>query len=251
VLGGRSAQPYQYMIGETQFTGHLAGAEHHVIADVAANADIRSRRKFGESIKELCVNLDLYVHPKGKQALSLPTFRRLSLSVNDEPENLAILPPWDDSLADKIMLLHCAHAPVNPDRHECWKEFAEQLPCFRHLLRTWKVPKSRADVRFGVKAWHNQELLGAISELAPENRLLALLDEVLSDDLRKHGLWKGSATTLESILARSEFSRQCDSLLHGSSSLCGVYLKRLVRTGRVNFTTPNGRTDWTIVAPKD
>lgn len=248
VLGGRSAQPYQYMTGETQFTGHLAGAEHYVIADVAANADIRSRRKFGESIKELTVNLDLYVHPKGKQALSLPTFRRLTLSVNDEPENLAILPPWDDSLADKLMLFKCDMAEVSPDRKAAWQAFTDSLPAFRHFLKSWKIPKARADVRFGVRAYHHPELLSALADLAPETRLLALLDEVIADEIASPGGWRGTATALERLLARSEFARQCDSLLHGSSSLCGVYLQRLVKTGRIHSTKVNGVTTWTVTA---
>ena len=251
LLGGRSAQPYQYMTGETQFTGHLAGAEHFVIADVAANADIRSRRKFGEAIKELTVNLDLYVHPKGKQALSLPTFRRMTLSVNDEPENLAILPPWDDSLADKVMLFACDHSPVDPDRSAAWKAFADSLPAFRHfLLKSWKTPKARQDTRYGTKAYHHPVLLAAIADLAPENRLLSIIDEVLANEVAAPGGWRGTATALERVLARSEFSRQCDGLLHGSSSLCGVYLQRLTKSGRVWSTKCDGQTTWTIQGQK-
>jgi hypothetical protein len=47
----------------------------------------------------------------------LKPFWRLSITLNDEPENLLILPPLDESLGDKIMLLRAqaqnAHAHAN------------------------------------------------------------------------------------------------------------------------------------------
>jgi hypothetical protein len=44
-------------------------------------------------------------HGKAKDAITLYPFCRLMILVNDEPESLLILPPVDDSLDDKIMML--------------------------------------------------------------------------------------------------------------------------------------------------
>ena len=43
---------------------------------------------FKASIKQLTVNETVHVHGKGAKAVVLSTFRRLSLSVNEEAENL-------------------------------------------------------------------------------------------------------------------------------------------------------------------
>ena len=101
ILGGRPGKPYRYMCGETPFNSELFGCEHWVIEDEPASTRPGSRRHFGARIKDFCVNEFLSCHPKGRSAISLPPFRRLSISVNEESQNLSILPPMDESLADK------------------------------------------------------------------------------------------------------------------------------------------------------
>lgn len=78
VLGGRSAKPYRYMIGETPFNSELAAAEHLMIEDENSSSDIRSRRKFGASVKDFTVNASMSVHAKGREAVTLSPFRRLT-----------------------------------------------------------------------------------------------------------------------------------------------------------------------------
>src|SRR5204862_7823749 len=43
ILGGRSAKPYRYMRGGTEFNADLFGAEHLCIEDEHCSTDIRSR----------------------------------------------------------------------------------------------------------------------------------------------------------------------------------------------------------------
>ncbi|MFZ3374804.1 MAG: BT4734/BF3469 family protein, partial [Chthoniobacterales bacterium] len=109
ILGGRVAKPYRYMSGHTDFNGELFSAEHLMIEDEAPSTDLRSRRALGAHIKAFTVNETQSCHVKNRQALTLSPFWRVSISVNDEPENLMILPPISDSeydsLGDKIILL--------------------------------------------------------------------------------------------------------------------------------------------------
>ena len=98
ILGNRSVKPHRYMSGLTPFNGELFGSEYLIIEDEEASTDIRARRNFGTKIKEICANLTQSCHGKHRQALTLNPFWRLTISVNDEPENLMILPPIDESL---------------------------------------------------------------------------------------------------------------------------------------------------------
>ena len=112
ILGGRAAKPYRYMSGGTDFNGDLFACEHLMIEDDIGTTDIRSRRNFGTRIKEFTVNQVQSCHPKQRPAISLTPFWRLSISLNEEPENLLILPPFDESLRDKIILLKTNRCPM-------------------------------------------------------------------------------------------------------------------------------------------
>lgn len=250
LLGGRSAKPYRYMTGETAFNADLAGAEHLVIEDENASADIRSRRKFGASIKEYTVNTESSVHAKGRQAITLPTFKRLTLSVNDEPENLMILPPMDASLLDKVTLLKCSPAPLphGEDRAKNWQTFMDELPGLVNFLCNIKVPRKFRDERFGVAAFHHPEILDVISSISPERRLDNLIQEVLFKGTTMRE-WEGTAEELEQRLRAPEsgFGFAVDKLLYFSSA-CGVYLARLAskEPERFQVNKDGSRTLWRI-----
>ena len=90
ILGGRCGKPYQYMTRATSFNADLLGAEHLMIEDEQASADIRARRNFGASLKDMVVNEDQRLHAKGKDAIILRPFWRVTVSTNNEPENTVI-----------------------------------------------------------------------------------------------------------------------------------------------------------------
>lgn len=252
-LGGRCASPWLYMTGETAFNADLAQAEHWAIEDRASSTDIRTRRKFGASVKEATVNRELQVHAKGRQAIVLPTSRRLSLSCNDEVENVMQVPPLDESLADKVCLYHCQPATVGPDRAETWKAILAALPGFLSECERMKIPRAWQCPRYGVKAYHNPTLLDILTASAPETRLLSIADEVLWGGGEGKGgdgaPWIGSAQQLERELLASSFGHSVSKLLYYSTA-ASVYLARLEKPGsRVSRTVKQGKTIWTILTP--
>jgi hypothetical protein len=246
-FGGRVGKPYRYMVGETAFNSDVCAAEHWMIEDENASTDIRTRRKFGASLKEATVNREISLHAKGREAITLPLFRRLTLSVNDEPENLMILPPLDNSILDKVMLFQCYRANVGSDRAATWQRIVKEMPAFVRKIEAMRIPKDLACSRFGVAAYHSPSLLELLNELAPETRLLELIDTVLADEFRNNGDWQGSSDDLEQRLRASEFKFAVDRLLHYSSA-CGVYLQRLQVKNPRRFEAKkiNGKNRWTV-----
>ena len=83
-----------------------------MIADEVPFQDIKSRRVFGSKIKDVTVNYIHTCHGKYANAVPLKPCWRLTISVNDEEENLAMLPPLDASIKDKIMLFKVAPATM-------------------------------------------------------------------------------------------------------------------------------------------
>jgi hypothetical protein len=269
LLGGRTAKPYRYMTGGTDFNAELFGAEHLMIEDESASTDIRSRRHFGARCKDFTVNAMQSCHAKGRQALSLKPFWRVSVSVNDEPENLSVLPPLDDSLKDKIMLLKANKAPMPmptetlQQREEFWQTLLNELPAYLWYLTHWKIPKDLKCERFGISHFHHPDLLEALSEISPEEKLLALIDEYLRTRETQIGQgvvvrignpedgFRGTAESLQTILC-TDLSRgfAAKQLLSWPNAM-GTYLGRLAKKypERVSQIRTADQRIWHITPP--
>lgn len=260
LLGGRSAKPMQYVTGKTPFNKDLTRAEHWMMEDEHAATDIKSRRALGTAIKDITVNQQHRMHAKGRDAcVSVPLFIRLTISLNDEAENMMVLPPLDDSVLGKLMLFHVRNAfdfDINePEKRLAFeKAMGDELPAFLwFLLNRWVIPTEMQDTRFGVKAYANLEIVEVFDENAPELQMLELIDRAFfsGDSLKeKHG----TATEIQSelVAAESLVSYDARRLLYFNSA-CGVYLGRLAasRPERVVKRGSRGHRGfaWSIYPP--
>ena len=254
LLGGRMAKPYQFMTGQTPFNAHCFTAEHLVIEDEAASSDIRMRRAFGAHLKEVTANEHQSCHAKNRQPVTLSPFWRLSITVNDEPENLMVLPPIDDSLEDKVMLLRARRSampmPTDTDeeRRAFWAALLGELPAFVAWLDAWEIPAELRSARYGVRHFHHPELLRAIDDLSPERRLLDLIDAELFA-VPGAGPWEGKAEQLEKRLTGPESRSAYEARrVLSFNTACGVYLSRLAKKhpGRIARRIHHGCNLWTV-----
>ena len=135
----------KWIIGRTNFNADLFEAEHLMIADEVPFTDLASRRVFGSKIKDITVNSIQTCHGKFANAIHLMPCWRLTISLNEESENLQMLPPLDTSLRDKIMLFKIKKAkillPCNSpqERKEFWEELKKELPAFIQFLQNWEI----------------------------------------------------------------------------------------------------------------
>ena len=260
LLGGRSAKPYQYMTGGTAFNSELFTAEHLMIEDEAASFDLRIRRALGNNIKGCVVNESQRCHPKNRQALTLYPFWRLSITLNDEAESLIVLPPLDESLQDKMMLLRAFKhdMPMPTDTLEQWAAFSALLELeltyfIEYLLNQWAVPGDLRCGRYGVKHYHNAELLQMMSVLAPETKLMELLDSELWKESKAPSGLRMKASEIESKLCGegSGCSHEARKLFLYQNA-CGTYMGRLekIHPDRIGRTLLHGTTIWEIEPPE-
>jgi hypothetical protein len=256
LLGGRSAKPYRYMSGQTDFNKELLGAEHMMIEDEVASTSIRHRRHFGAKIKEFTVNETQSCHGKGLDAITLRPFWRVTISLNDEPEHLLILPPLDEGLADKIILLKAKSFSLPmptatiEQREIFWKTLVAELPGFVGFLNSFDITPELMSNRFGSIHYHHPDLLSAIDALAPETRLLALIDTVIFGGNTFPKDWRGSAADLEKLLLNSEMSYEARKLLEWDNA-GGTYLGRLAAKlpNRVRQDRKSNLRGWIISPP--
>jgi hypothetical protein len=242
------------MMGLTSFNADLFEAEHLAMEDEHASIDLRARRHFGSQIKTVTVNEFQRCHGKHQKGSMLPPFWRLTISLNDEPENLMVMPPIDDSLEDKIMLSKASRAamPMPTDTQEqraaFWNKLLMEVPAFLDYLVSWNIPPELACPRFGIKHFHHPDLLAAIDTLSPEYRLLNLIDGELFASYCSDS-WQGSAEQLErELCSEGSKCRMEARKLFQFSTACGVYLGRLHKKypNRVERHRDSASRTWTI-----
>jgi hypothetical protein len=257
LFGGRVARPYPYMTGVCQFNSDLFQAEHLAIEDEAASIDIRARRNFAAHLKQITAADVQRCNAKFRAPIELTPLWRITITLNEEPENLLVLPPIDDSIRDKIFLLKATKRKMpmptadEIERKAFWDTLVSELPGFVHFLLSWQVPQELVSGRYGVVHYHHPEVLSAIDALAEEYRLLALIDaEVFTGSNPLP--WKGRAEELERKLTKDLSSvRHEAQKLFRFNNACGVYLGRLAKSSpdRVSCKRINGQRFWTITPP--
>ncbi|MBS0661236.1 MAG: hypothetical protein JSR82_23715 [Verrucomicrobia bacterium] len=249
-LGGRHARPYRYMSGLTGFNSELFAAEHLIVDDEAASRDGRIRAQFGATMKQITVADGARCEKKYCDAIDLRPFWRLTISVNDEPDALAVLPPITEDLADKITLLRVKRAAMpmptqtNEEREAFRLALLAEMPGFLHSVLHTEIPHDLASQRFGVREFHHPEILEALGDIAPERRLLYLIDRELFGPMGEP--WQGTAEELEHEL-RSKAPAEAARTITWSNAV-GSYLGllRKSRPKRFDYRRTNGERVWTI-----
>jgi hypothetical protein len=261
ILGGRECKPYAYMIGKTDFNSDLFTAEHLRLDDEQASVDMRARRAFGARIKELLFGHAQRMHAKHREALTLDPIWRMTISLNEEPEAMQVLPPLDESLEDKIIILRATKRPMPmPTRTtEQSDAFAAklygELPAFVHwLLYELNIPPAHRNERCGICHWHHPEMLIAISEMSCHVRLLALIDRELFHSQRITPQWEGTADELEHELTgeKSSVRTEISKVLNWNNA-CGTYLGRIAKDlpERVEYSRTSTVRKWVILPPSE
>lgn len=253
LFGGRAADPFKFLSGETSFNGDLIENEHLAIEDKGSSTDTRTRRKFGVELKSLVANNSQRGEDKFMKALRATPFNRLTFSLNDEPENLMVLPPLDESLQDKISIYKCHRVPFqfrkdDEDAFDAWREqITGELPAYLAYLKAWKIPADLQDLRYGCTEWRHPEIVALLEDLQPELMLIQIIDAVQpwSDYSNK---FTGTAAQLHENLLEKDKSGRIAKLLWYTTA-CGVLLAKLAKKmpDRVTHAKrKQGHVIWTV-----
>lgn len=256
MFGDRPGKPYAYMTKTTSFNGDLISSEHLMIEDEAAAKSVKARDDFAASLKGMTVNEDQYCHIKFNNGIVLkPRWSRLTISVNEDPTSLQVIPPIDEGLGEKLMLLRVNKRPMpmatetGAKRAKLRQTFHAELPGFIYYLRNvWKIPADMVCARYGVKHYHDRQLLENLNSMSKEQQLLEMIDEVLFENPLPKGCWEGKVATLQRVLISSRvYGHKAESLL-ASSAMCGKYLSKLRRQYPERFEErhSNGYAHWKI-----
>ena len=238
ILAGRAADPKSYFFGRTDFNSELVGAEHLLIEEVPSSNHNEDRNNFGEKIKEVVANDLMRLHKKNRDAISVHPFHRISITINDHPEKMKVLPPLTGDFTEKIIMrqaqdareffLEFKDAP-NP-RRAVQDAIEEELPAFCNELLKLEIPEEMKSSRYGVASYVGEELASMLFEQEPESQLLLLIDKELFGPGSIHAGkdWQGDAEDLQQYLTDdARPSRKSASKLLNYSTACGQLLAKL------------------------
>lgn len=254
-LGGREAKPYAYMTGQTGFNGEMGGAEHLRIGDENPHTDMRARRNFGAQIKNITVESSQRIESKFYPAVVLRPFWRLSVSLNDEPENLLVLPPLDEHTLDKLTILRTHKRPMpmptatSEERAAFWDRITAELPHYVDwLLNDFSIPSALVSQRYGISHFHHPEIVKAVEAFESYIELLTLIDAQIFAG-GETGAWNGTSEELERELTSdgSRVARSAAKLLNYRGA-CGRLLSQLSgrRPERVKNARTETRREWEV-----
>lgn len=258
MLGARGCKAERYFSGKTPFNADLYTAEHLILEDEHCSTRIDHRMRLGAALKQHTVSTNLTsLHPKGRTALNLPGWWRVSITLNDDPEAMMILPPLDPHMADKIILLRAGTFDfplpmrTTAERSAAFRQYLAEIPAYLHwLLHEWEIPSHLKDpARYNIATFHHPILAESLDGLSPQAELLELLESCYAEKLEAGISIEATHSDIEAAL-RNHDARRADRLLSWRNA-CGSYLGKLAKKhpDRVSARS-NGTKRWWVIMPE-
>lgn len=263
ILGGRAGSPMTAWAGKLPWNDDILRTELLLIDDSVSSTDPRARKAFGANFKESIYAGDVTINTRRQSSLSLRPVWRVMVCCNETPENLSVIPPLEEGIEDKIILLKVSRIKTpmpaaTVDEKSAFRDaIRAELPAFIHHLEGFVVPAHLSDSRSGVTAWKAQSLLDAVMEISPEKRLENLLALALGKGFFKldagESRWMPAAE-VQSILEDrdSPTASQAQALLNYHAT-CGRGMAHLARNGSPFVTdarTLHGTAQYLITRPE-
>jgi hypothetical protein len=232
MFGGRSAKPYDWMIGRDNFNPEIAQCALLLIDDEAADGSHKARNNLKAQVKKFVANSSVRIRGMHTPAIDVKFFARLVFLLNLEESNVIVLPPVDGDLADKMMLLkaykHSMPMPTRriSERQRFWEALMEEIPHFLWwILNEYELPEEywpERDGRYYVKPYCHPEIASMLHCLSRSSQTWELIQKhIFSQNygsFKLHvkgvgqvelpkGVWIGSATDLVESLERQDMGK--------------------------------------------
>jgi hypothetical protein len=138
-----------------------------MLEDESASVSYQARSALGAQIKAIAVNKIHACHGKRRDIVNLCPWWRLSISLNNEPERMMILPRLGEDVSDKIILLRVTRHPMpmptaTAEEKELFRQvISQQLPGYLSWLENeFKIPNEWVSQRFGISGKEPQPSYG-------------------------------------------------------------------------------------------
>ena len=221
-LFGGSMDASSYLTRTDQFNSNLIASPMWTIDDAVAQTDNKTREGYSQMIKMMTANEGIVMRGMHREGFRAPWFGRLTVTMNDDPDSLKMLPMTDISIKDKIMVLCALDTGFKNGEWASSEQIDSELPFFAAYLRDIEPNPEIWGGRFGVKAYQDPEIIArseSAGTTAGTKEILEAWIEYMAADHPKLTSWTGTATQLDAMVGAYEtlhksLQRQVKSVSH-------------------------------------
>lgn len=182
LLGGRSANPYQYFVGETTFNSDLFESYYWALDDAESP---REGAKAGmlSKIKGVVVNRQHQYHRKFGAKTVLPWQGRFLCTHNDDPASVAMLPEVNENTVDKLMFFRTQpYVGDFPNEDDLDEMIEKDLPLFARALIDYSPPAGVLNnSRVGVQSYFDPKVMEMSQQQQPQYNFAEILQTWLRE----------------------------------------------------------------------
>lgn len=195
LLGNRTANPMEYLTGNTAFNDELFHSGLLSINDEDAPRSDGERSKMLARLKSFVVNPSHTYHPKFLSRVTIYWTGRVFVTLNDDPSSVGMLPEISSNTMDKMMFF--ASQPFTGiwrSQKETENAIAAELPLFSNwLLNIYSPPEAvlSNEYRGGVRSYFDPHIL----ELGRQQLYAYNLEELLRAWFRVSPYWTDDGNT--------------------------------------------------------
>lgn len=236
VLGeGTVGKAFRWASGGTNFNAEMLQCNLLEIDDEISSTQKGARDAIGATFKQIAVVGTHAIEAKGVQSFTCPTFWRMVVCCNDEPESLKVLPVNNDGLQDKYLLLRAVkpevpvEARTGEEREALRQKIRECIPGFLHYMQEADWSDTFADGRMIVTGWQDDQLMKSLNVMTPAAQLLELVD-LANPYSEVTGCWEGKAMELQQLLANCDATKMAAHRVLSYATSCGIYLSQLAKS---------------------
>jgi hypothetical protein len=237
----------EYLIGRTEFNDHLFETGFWTVDDEAGSGG-EAHVQFSSRVKEFVANDSFVVNAKFKKSGRVFWRGRLSITLNNDPVSMRMIPDLDMSTRDKLMIFSCN--TFDKFTKDFRDRVVAELPHFAAWLDDYKIPEEISDVRFGVKAFICETVNSTSQADSRYSHIQEILDIFKDRQLDEGDEWQGTCSELLQVMSKLS---GCDVLLRDvNTRKLGWGMRHLASKGCtwLKRTDTKGSCQWKITKEK-
>lgn len=201
-LVGGAVDATRFLLGEDSFNRQYLASPLWCIDDAQAIEDRSKMRTYSSNLKRMIANRRHTSSEKYQVNCQTIWMGRIIVTLNPDPESIQLLPPLDQSNADKVMFLKATDRTMEVPSSEYIETLHKELPFFARWLLDWVPPECvNYGGRFGHKAYHHPDLLEESRHSSDTAQFEELLFLFASKACKDQPKWEGTATDLVTKLS--------------------------------------------------
>jgi len=213
LLGGKQANPYDYLVGKTTFNEEIFSAGVLAINDEESPADLRAKNTMLQKLKGFAANGRHAYSPKHLPRATTEWRGRLVITGNEDPNSLRMLVEINDNTVDKVLMFatqkYCTHFP---SMGIVERQIAKELPYLARWLLELEYPSYVMDPanRCQVRSYQHPKMLAWSSQQERSFTLIELIRRWIDEGAywknpdivtgKMNPTWTGSPTDLMGVM---------------------------------------------------